>query len=571
MKAFDLDKRLIENYENFSRSFSKIRAADLKAAIDRRYDDGHFWPDALLSINPQFEAGLAADELAAEGVIDPLTAQVFRVKGQPLRFHAHQGQAIAKAQARQSFVVTTGTGSGKSLCFFVPIIDAVIRAKKAGEAPRTRAIIVYPMNALANSQIKEIEKFVAQADLPDHLKPMVKRYTGQEKDPERQAVAANPPDILLSNYMMLELLLTRQDDVDTKVISNARGIEFIVLDELHTYRGRQGADVAILVRRLRDRCAGAIPPICVGTSATMVNEGSDDSRAATVSDVASRLFGTAIGPDAVIDESLRRSTDDSLSLDGIRPLLRKVVDSPLPEILTDVELRRHPLAIWAELVLGLDDRQVLRRRKPIPFGEAATALATETGLPVEQCRTALEAFLTKVSLPEHARGGGGDKAFLAFKLHRFIAGSGEVYTTLRPAPRNVLLEGQQNDPADPEARLYPTRLCRTCGHEHHVVTLTDVDVEQVFLPRNIDDTPLDTQGEGDVAGYLTPVGDGDEEYRFTGEIESYPEDWLEEQRGLLRLRSNRARQTPIRMSVGVDGRRSRREPCWNLLTRFRAA
>src|SRR4051794_11004386 len=113
--------------------------------------------------------------------LDQLTARVFRVKGETIRFHAHQAQAIAKARARQSFVVTTGTGSGKSLCFFVPIIDAAIRAKKERSERRTRAIIVYPMNALANSQIKEIEKVIAQADLPDHLRPSVKRYTGRKK------------------------------------------------------------------------------------------------------------------------------------------------------------------------------------------------------------------------------------------------------------------------------------------------------------------------------------------------------------------------------------------------------
>jgi len=72
--------------------------------------------------------------------------------------------------------------------------------------------------------------------------------------------------------MMLELLMTRQDDLDRKVIENARGLEFIVLDELHTYRGRQGADVAVLVRRLRDRCKDGVQPICIGTSASMASE-----------------------------------------------------------------------------------------------------------------------------------------------------------------------------------------------------------------------------------------------------------------------------------------------------------
>ncbi len=209
-------------------------------------------------------------------------------------------------------MVTTGTGSGKSLCFFVPVVDAIVRSRKAGRPRKTRAIIVYPMNALANSQIKEIEKFISQSGLPEDLKPVVRRYTGQESQEERQRIADNPPDILLTNFMMAELLLTRQDALDTKVIDNASGLEFIVLDELHTYRGRQGADVAILVRRLQDRCAPAKAPICIGTSATMASEGSEAGRAKAVADVASRLFGASIGPDAVIDESLQRATDDRL-------------------------------------------------------------------------------------------------------------------------------------------------------------------------------------------------------------------------------------------------------------------
>jgi hypothetical protein len=201
------------------------------------------------------------------------------------------------------------------------VVDAIVRSRKAGRARKTSAIIVYPMNALANSQIKEIEKFISQSGLPEDLKPVVRRYTGQESQEERQRIADNPPDILLTNFMMAELLLTRQDSLDTQVINNASGLEFIVLDELHTYRGRQGADVAILVRRLRNRCAPTKAPICIGTSATMANEGSDVGRAKAVADVASRLFGASIGPDAVIDESLQRATDDRLKLDDVRPKL----------------------------------------------------------------------------------------------------------------------------------------------------------------------------------------------------------------------------------------------------------
>jgi ATP-dependent helicase YprA (DUF1998 family) len=185
-------------------------------------------------------------------------------------------------------------------------------AKDAGEAPRTRAIVIYPMNALANSQMKELEKFLDQSELPDRLRPTFARYTGQESQEERERIREAKPDILLTNFMMLELLMTRQSALDRAVISNAEGLDYVVLDELHTYRGRQGADVAMLVRRVRDRLCRQREPICIGTSATMASEGVDIDRATAVARVASRLFGTAIGTDAVIDESLERATDPSL-------------------------------------------------------------------------------------------------------------------------------------------------------------------------------------------------------------------------------------------------------------------
>jgi hypothetical protein len=553
MKAFEFDHRLIDAYARFSRSFSTIRSDDLKSEVDRQYDAGRFWPDAMLSLNPKFLQGPTVDDLVASGDLDEATGRIFRFGSEPLRFHRHQAQSIAKAQAGQSYVVTTGTGSGKSLCFFVPVVDAIIRARKAGRPRRTSAIFVYPMNALANSQINEIEKFIAQSGLPTELKPVVRRYTGQESQEDRQRIAYAPPDILLTNFMMAELLLTRQDQLDTKVIENANGLNFIVLDELHTYRGRQGADVAILVRRLRNRCTPDNAPICIGTSATMASEGSDINRAEAVANVASRLFGTPIGPESVIDESLRRATDDRLKLDDVRGKLAPVLTSVLPAGLTDEVLKEHPLAVWTELAIGLEDAQELKRKKPIPFEKAVALLSKDSGVDVETCRSGLETFLTRVSLPETERGGSGTGAFLAFKLHQFISGAGEIFTTLTGKPRNVLFEGQLEDPSAPGHRLYPTRFCRECGYEVHVITKTEDAEGILFLPRGIDDAPLDNQEE-ETAGYLTPTGDGDPDYVFTGEIETYPEDWREERNGVERLRANRKRRLPQMIMVAPDGR-----------------
>lgn len=555
MKAFDFDENLVTRYANFSRSFTKIRAVDLFTSIESQYNAGRFWPDSLLSLNPRFKTGPSIDELTSTGDLDKITGQIFRFNTTTLTLHRHQAQAIAKAISGQSFVVTTGTGSGKSLCFFVPIVDRVVRALKENAPRRTRAIIIYPMNALANSQLKEIDKFISQSGLPDHLKPVVKRYTGQEDREERRRIANNPPDILLTNFMMAELLLTRQDELDSQVIANTSGLEFIVLDELHTYRGRQGADVAVLVRRLRNRCCPPeTVPICIGTSATMASEGSHESRAQAVATVASRLFGTQIGPDAVIDESLQRATDDSISLEQVRPLLASVLKSPLPEILTDDSLCRHPLAIWAELAIGLTDEQELRRQHPTPFGKAIEKLSKDSGVSPEICREAFVRFLTRVSLPESERGGTGSNAFLAFKLHRFISGAGEIFTTLTAHPREVLFEGQLEDPKAPGNRLYPTRFCRSCGQEVHVVTKIESTEKTFFLPRSIDETPQENP-EGEIAGYLVPVAAGeDTEYIFNGEVETYPEDWKEERGGVERLRSNRKERQPERLTIETDGR-----------------
>lgn len=553
MKAFEFDHRLIESYARFSRSFTTIRADDLREGITGQYDAGRFWPDALLSLNPRYMPGPSIADLVASGDLDEATGKIFRFGDTPLTLHRHQAQAIAKARAHQSFVVTTGTGSGKSLCFFVPIVDAIVRAAKAGERRRTRAIIVYPMNALANSQIKEIEKFVAQSGLPGLLRPVVCRYTGQESQDERQRIATNPPDILLTNFMMAELLLTRQNELDAKVIENAQGLEFIVLDELHTYRGRQGADVAILVRRLRNRCSPDREPVCIGTSATMSSGEADSSRAQAVAAIASRLFGSAIGPESVIDESLRRATDDGLKLEDVRPQLGAVLAAELPDSLPDDSLRNHPLAVWVELAIGLEDGRELKRRKPIPFREAVARLANDSGAAPEACRVYLERFLTQLSLPETERGGLGTSAFLAFKLHRFISGAGEVFTTLTAPPRHILFEGQLEDPEAPGNRLYPTRFCRSCGHEFHVVIQSDNSSGTRFLPRNIDDTPLDNE-DGDLAGYLTPTGEGDPDFLFNGNVESFPEDWREERKGVERLRSNRKARVPRSVAVTPDGR-----------------
>jgi len=136
LNVFELDQSLLRDYERFARSFTQIRAPDIRAQVEEIYASDRYWPEPLISITPRFERGASIDHLASAGTLHEATARVFSANGRPLSLYRHQSQAVAKAAAGQSFVVTAGTGSGKSLCFFIPLIDAAIRARAAGEPAR---------------------------------------------------------------------------------------------------------------------------------------------------------------------------------------------------------------------------------------------------------------------------------------------------------------------------------------------------------------------------------------------------------------------------------------------------
>src|SRR5262249_21377620 len=139
-------------------------------------------------------------ELVSGGLLHPDTLKFFRQPrpadgepGPPFDLYKHQVEAIQKAATGASYVVTTGTGSGKSMCFFIPIIDNILRERSSGAPRRTRAIVIYPMNALANSQQEELAKFARNA--PGLVE--FARYTGEVSNEARVAIAKSPPDILL--------------------------------------------------------------------------------------------------------------------------------------------------------------------------------------------------------------------------------------------------------------------------------------------------------------------------------------------------------------------------------------
>ena len=584
MDVFNLDETVIDHYKAFARSFTNIRSPELKAKVDELYATKRFWPEPLIQLNPHYAAGGSIQDFIGAGDLEPECAGVFRglsasggAQDRTLKLRKHQQQAVGYALSNQSYVVTTGTGSGKSLCFFIPIIDAAIKARKAGQAPRTRAIIIYPMNALANSQAEELRRYLGAGH--PHT-PTFARYTGQEGKEERERIKDNPPDILLTNFMMLELLMTRQNDLDRKVIENCRDLQFVVLDELHTYRGRQGADVAMLMRRLKARIGDPNHPlICVGTSATMASEGTAEERNAAVARIASKIFSARIGADAVVTETLRRVTDTSRSGERKLPGLMAAVESAVKGNVgygrRNGDLAQDEMAVWVETRIGLKNvDHKPERARPVSLERAAKALAADCGLSEDDCATALRNALIGFSTPENQRGvtdGSGEPLF-AFKLHQFIAGAGRLYATLRPeGERDVTFSGQIFNPRNEEQRLYPVHFCRNCGQEFHPVTLRTDRGREHFEKREIDDIPVeaDEEDEGAEWGFLMPEP-VDLEFVFKGDDDDYPEAWLEEtKRGERRLKSTYRKRRARLHEVAPSGDCGMGHRSWFMPGKFR--
>lgn len=560
--------QLIEEYSSFSRSFVRIQAKDIRDEIADQYEAGRYWPEPLIQINPNYQRKGTVQSLVQEGVLHPACAEIFQVgktegTPQPLHLYTHQLQALAKGQDQKSFVVTTGTGSGKSLSFFIPIIDRILKNKTTDTSPRTRAIIIYPMNALANSQLEELDKFL-HGYAPGQQPFTVKRYTGQETRSERQAIADNPPDILLTNFMMLELILTRFDEDDRRVVEHCHDLEFLVLDELHTYRGRQGADVALLVRRLRERLA-ATQLICIGTSATMSSTGTQVDRNRTVAEVASKLFGTSITELDVIGETLDRVTDPLQDINAVRTQLPAAIartEFSWPDF---AAFQRDPLAIWVELKLGIElpENEAPRRAQPKTMAAASAQLAHDAGSSLVRARAALQSFLLAAHDVKTPQG----RPPFAFKLHQFISGPGKVFSTLEaPQKRHVTLDAQRFAPGrQAEAvQLYPVHFCRDCGQEYHPVWHSKNEPTN-YQPREIDDITAD-EGEDASYGFLCPI---QQEQLYHGQPEDLPETWLDFTKDDIKIKANYRKAVPYRVLADAQGQDGRGEHYWYIPGKFR--
>ena len=553
LDVFQLRDRVVGEYVEYVKSFVTVRDERMADFVDRELEQGVLWPDPLIQLNPAFEMGPTVDDLAARGELTEDTARFFRAGGQGLRLYRHQYEALQLAQQGRSYLVTTGTGSGKSLTYLLPIYDRLARERPG---PGVRALLVYPMNALINSQLEALRRFHAE-----HPASSVTfaRYTGDVTGDERQKILDQRPNILLTNYVMLELMLTRPSD--RLLLTAAMGVlDFLVFDELHTYRGRQGADVALLIRRIRELCASP-RLISVGTSATIASPTSTltggDYREAAAR-FARDILDDSITADGVIGETLVRRTVGAPPSDAVA--LGVAVRDELPR---DADaFVRHPMATWIECELGVETHRSgkLQRRPAVSRQTAAKRLAQMSGLDADEAKRHLTRWLDRGS-ELHLEA--GDPVF-AFRLHQFLTGGDTVYATLEhPAVRRLTLKAQRfarpGEPGDAVAPLYPLLFCRECGQEYYEVLLNEG-----FGAAGSDATDpggLEPWTEGATAGRRGYALVDSENIWGEGRSDELPDHWFDAKRR--RLKPEYRGEAPLRIrDVGPE--RGREYTVWFL-------
>ena len=556
MDILNFHKRIIGNYKSYIQSFLNIKDPRILNFVDSEISNKKLWPEPLIQFNPTFQKGRPLSTLVSEGKLHQELDKIFH----NFNLYRHQEEAILIGANGQEFVVTSGTGSGKSLTYIATIFNHVLKQGDLADN-KVQAVIVYPMNALINSQFKEIGKYKQEYEkLTQKPFPIrFEQYTGQESDEQKERVRLNPPHILLTNYVMLELAMTRGGrDVDIRK-NFLENMKFLVFDELHTYRGRQGSDVSVLIRRIK--AAAKHPITCIGTSATMVS-GDDttlEEQKKKVAQVASLIFGSTLSADQVVNEYLVKSIGDGQT--PSMEILQKAVGEPIDVKASPGEFERHPTAIWLEDQIALMAREgVLVRRKPSELSKVVEKLADFTGCGLEQASSHIQKLLEWANFlntrPDKK------KNYLPYRIHQFIAQTGSVYSTLGDQEsRQLYLDAGLYEEGG-ELRLFPMVFSRTSGHELTCVRLNKEDCK--ILPREFYDV-VDEEDEAITEeGYLFIQHKEDEEpiWDLERDREDLPDAWFGAIRkdGTRKLKKEKEERLPVSIWFNRSGDFSCDEP-----------
>lgn len=497
---FNLHSDILSDYKLYIESSLNIADNKIRAKVDEELNSNNLYPEPLIQFNPTFQLGGSVQDLVNEGFLSRHFNDIFYDNvGKSWSIWKHQSEAIKLGKENKGFIVTSGTGSGKSLTYISTIFNYLFASSKTDGI---KAIIVYPLNALINSQENALKIFNENYKnrTGDYFPFTFAKYTGQEPQDVRDKIIENPPDILLTNYMMLELIMVRKSDYKLRN-SFLNNLHYLVFDELHVYKGRQGADVSLLIRRLKSLCKNQ-NIICIGTSATMTS-GTITEQKEKVSKVASNFFDTHFNSDQIIVESLTYSTTDR------KPTTEEIAETLKSDWAnkSKEKLVNNPLAIWLEREIAIkEDGNDKVRNEPLTLNEIAKLLSEKTKIDFQKCKDKIiELLVWAEEINVENVKSNNRETILPFRLHQFISQTGYVYVSLEERSKNRYIT-LDNSPTvklsenEPEIPVFQIVFSRISGQEFICVRKKndgDEGTKLVFRdfydnqnPRNDDDLKI---------------------------------------------------------------------------------
>jgi len=484
-----LARELEEQYRSYLKTTFSFEDISLKQSFESGVDGGGLKKGPYVEATPVFELGRKTEDIFKEVLTTDVDLGLLKAVNGKRRLYQHQEEAIIKTRDH-NVIIATGTGSGKTEAFLFPVLLHLYEEFKRGElGAGVRALILYPMNALANDQLRRLGNIMAV--LEQEGSPFsftYGRYTGEtpenRKDKRRDAYARQrdalpgemifredmrkePPNILLTNYSMLEYLLLRPNDSPLFDNGNAKDWQYLVLDEIHQYRGAQGNEMGMLIRRLKQRLieGGKIGKFtCIGTSASLVGEEDTPRRIASF---AEGLFAEEFSSRDIImgkrvESSFRGEKELSLST---YEMLEKMVQE---EKVNKEELVREGL--WHEDLNGLIAKEVAGEiLKTDKRTESLVSLVS--GKTVDFTELAREVFGSEIdswewldrliSLMIGSVDRNTGQVLLSARYHFFLRALEGAYISYIPGKRIYLNKKVAQ-------KVFEVAICRECG-QHYII------------------------------------------------------------------------------------------------------
>ena len=528
MDLLTLSARVEEKYRGYLRTTFHFKDPELRASFNAALESAYLKRGPYLEATPVFErAGTPRSLFHSLLGFPPDEGFLVALQGdRPL--YKHQAEAIKAAIRGRNAIVATGTGSGKTESFLYPILLHLYQEFVAGIlSPGVRALILYPMNALANDQrqrLGEIASRLVMANAPFRF--TFGQYIGETPENEndssrfarghlagrlpgelvlRSEIRKTPPHILLTNFSMLEYLLLRPDDHPLFDDGNGRWWKFLVLDEAHQYRGARGIEMGMLLRRLKQRIrkGGRSEPFsCIATSATLVGGEGDK---APVAGFASDLFGEEFREtEVILGDTMPISELGTRSLPPeAYDFLRTALEHPEGEIRSRLAKYAAALglsfsdeitipALVAKMLLH--DLRATRLRSEISHRSMEVDKIAATTFAELSKEEHLPAFSKLVELLLQSQDSSSGSPLLSARYHLFLRSLEGAFASYWPS-KKISLDRKTvgNDTA-----AFEVALCRECGQHYFVGRMVDGKfVEAVRDPGQPDFKSV----------FLRPVGD----------------------------------------------------------------